>query len=346
MEQGAPRQQSANSILASTSRGPGRFHEVCSPPEIYRVDQLSRRVFCCEFSYAQASKFIPSELLFRLESKAKFATPDLRLVKMVKIQAVLAVFAAVIGMAQAECPNQCSGHGRCSNYPMSFSTATQTVPMIALPTGSDYSIYGWDTTASKKDSCTCFTRVEDGTTVYAWQGADCSERTCPYGKSWDAAPSSDNVHDLQVECSGRGLCDRSTGVCECFTGYEGKGCRRSTCPNDCSGHGRCKTLHEIAKLRSENSDWADLTEFSYTTIQYENAWDADKIQGCECDAGYKGADCSLVECPSTTDPMGGPGSESGRECSGRGICDYSSGVCSCFDTYGGDKCEIQKQSYL
>lgn len=25
--------------------------------------------------------------------------------------------------------------------------------------------------------------------------------------------------------------------------------------------------------------------------------------GCKCDAGYRGADCSLVECPSSQDPL-------------------------------------------
>ncbi|GBG33027.1 Tenascin [Hondaea fermentalgiana] len=263
-----------------------------------------------------------------------------------KAIALLAMVAVLLGGANAECPNQCSGHGRCSNNAMSFSTATSTVPRIQLPTGGTYSQYGWDTANVKKDSCTCFTRLEEGNTVYAWQGADCSERTCPYGKSWDAAPHANDAHDIQAECSGRGLCDRNTGTCECFPGYEGKGCRRMSCPNDCSGHGRCKTLHEIAKLRSENTNWSPFTEFDYASVVYDSAWDAHKVQGCECDEGFKGADCSLVECPSGTDPMGGPGATSGRECSGRGICDYGSGVCSCFETYGGDKCEIQKQSYL
>ena len=36
-----------------------------------------------------------------------------------------------------------------------------------------------------------------------------------------------------------------TGVCECFPGYEGKACQRSSCPNTCSGHGRCEYIENL-----------------------------------------------------------------------------------------------------
>jgi hypothetical protein len=36
-----------------------------------------------------------------------------------------------------------------------------------------------------------------------------------------------NTGHQQVECSGRGLCDRKTGQCSCFAGYGGEGCQRS-----------------------------------------------------------------------------------------------------------------------
>jgi hypothetical protein len=33
------------------------------------------------------------------------------------------------------------------------------------------------------------------------------------------------------------------------------------------------------------------------------AWDADRIQGCLCDPGYEGYDCSLKSCPKGKDPL-------------------------------------------
>ena len=47
----------------------------------------------------------------------------------------------------------------------------------------------------------------------------------------------------------------------------------------------------------------------------------------------------MQECPSGSDPMGGYGNEAGRDCSGRGICNYKSGRCHCFAGYYGLACE-------
>lgn len=85
-------------------------------------------------------------------------------------------------------------------------------------------------------------------------------------------------------------------------------------------------------------------------VAYDTAFDAKSMMGCLCDAGFRGADCSLVECPSGGDPLGGAGGfgldgennlVAARDCSGRGVCDYSSGTCDCFKGYYGEACSEQ-----
>ena len=43
--------------------------------------------------------------------------------------------------------------------------------------------------------------------------------------------------------------------------------------------------------------------YDYFLVTYDNAWDSDMQYGCLCDIGFRGADCSLMECPSAEDPM-------------------------------------------
>ena len=161
------------------------------------------------------------------------------------------------------------------------------------------------------DKCHCVMGA-DG--QEAFTGADCSQRTCPKGDAWvGAVAGANNVHPA-VECSAKGTCDRETGTCLCFDNYEGLACERTVCPQDCSGHGECYTAKQLA-------DDAGAT--------YSTPWDADKHVGCVCDAGYRGFMCHHIECPSGPDTLKGLGNEAGRDCSGRGICDYGKGRCRC-----------------
>jgi len=169
------------------------------------------------------------------------------------------------------------------------------------------------------DMCTCYRN---------FQGADCSERTCPFGKAHVDSPkgdldssatalstgtviqgstvypdgteelfpamldssgaSSSNTAHYYMECSNKGICERKDGVCECFEGYEGSACQRASCPNDCSGHGTCEHIETIAALEYGN--------------MYE-LWDEGMTMGCVCDAGFSGADCSSRDCKYGIDPL-------------------------------------------
>jgi hypothetical protein len=187
-------------------------------------------------------------------------------------------------------------------------------------------------TCGKNDKCTCYERQDqkDEAIKYpAFKGADCSLRTCPYGDAWVQVPSALNVGHELVECSNRGSCDYATGRCSCFPGYEGKACERTECPNACNDRGICLTLRAIIAGSPNGSP------------TYAFAWDGIKHMGCYCDQGYRGPDCSLKECPSGNDVLLAHGQTQGRDCGGRGKCNYESGECECFPGYYGTSCESQ-----
>jgi hypothetical protein len=139
-----------------------------------------------------------------------------------------------------------------------------------------------------------------------------------------------------IECSNRGICNRATGICACssydastanlWSSSNGAGgsvtkaagdrfdCgfaagTPSACPSNdvalvCSGHGTCSG--------------------SSTFV-------------CTCDSGFTGADCSLYSCPTSTSwfdeaTSSNTAHASNSECSNRGICDVTTGKCTC-DTF-------------
>jgi hypothetical protein len=157
--------------------------------------------------------------------------------------------------------------------------------------------------------------------------SDCSLRTCPKSSAWVAedAVKHNDVHPT-VECSNKGMCDRKTGICECFEGYEGTACQRMVCPDDCNDRGICWPMMHVA------AKWNRL---------YDTPWDSLKALSCICDNGFRGPSCGQQECPTGADPLGGLGNEAARDCSGRGLCDYDTGICKCFNGFKGNKCQSQ-----
>lgn len=64
------------------------------------------------------------------------------------------------------------------------------------------------------------------------------------------------------------------------------------CPNACSGHGQCEYIEELSSYDATN-------------------WAHHKIQGCLCDPGFEGEDCSKRMCPRGDDPLSIPDSNAG-----------------------------------
>ncbi len=151
-----------------------------------------------------------------------------------------------------------------------------------------------------------------------------------YNDGTNFATSNGNTAHQLVECSARGVCDRVSGSCACVEGYTGDACQRTVCPNDCSGHGVCQSQKYFVL------DGVAGTSISTNTY---TAFDAESAYGCKCDPGFRGVDCAQRECPSGPDPMKGDGGEEGQDCSGRGTCDYATGICNCYKGYFGERCE-------
>jgi len=260
--------------------------------------------------------------------------------------------------------------------------------------GEDIVCSGHGTCTSATKHCSCYEGFGSLSELQKklqppFPAPDCSERVCPFGKSWSDIPSSATEAHAAAECSDRGTCDRSTGFCVCFPGFDGAACARRSCKLetgiegdiilDCSGHGRCMTLAELAQqidAQPLNSATA------YGGYSSTVTWDEDMITACLCDSSwevglasgqrqlpeYFGLYCERRRCPSGSDPLvdsdetdcegkiqdpisgaidddiingGATGNLCHVDCSNRGICDYETGVCRCFTGYSGENCAIQ-----
>eukprot|EP00591_Stephanopyxis_turris_P001943 CAMPEP_0195521210 /NCGR_PEP_ID=MMETSP0794_2-20130614/18207_1 /TAXON_ID=515487 /ORGANISM="Stephanopyxis turris, Strain CCMP 815" /LENGTH=688 /DNA_ID=CAMNT_0040650717 /DNA_START=74 /DNA_END=2140 /DNA_ORIENTATION=+ len=200
------------------------------------------------------------------------------------------LIAAGAAIVAAKCPNDCSSHGDCNaknqcechrNY-FGADCSSRLCPAgkafidSALGDVNGDNSVGVDLVWAEGRAAT---PVSELFSYKYGSGRDSHDVTA----SWNEA------HFYQ-ECSNKGICDTATGQCACFPGYEGSGCARKSCENDCSGHGACK---------------------NYQGTGY-NMWDKDATLYCDCDAGYSGPGCEQRVCPSGVDPVEGSNIDSSR----------------------------------
>eukprot|EP00750_Incisomonas_marina_P020167 INCI3782.1.p1 GENE.INCI3782.1~~INCI3782.1.p1 ORF type:complete len:591 (-),score=105.07 INCI3782.1:54-1826(-) len=219
----------------------------------------------------------------------------------------LFVGALMLGAAEARCPNGCSGNGECGTNSQClchrnfmgadcsericyFNYAFVDTPLgdinadgiIDMKINKDEKTKNYAT--ESYDRMYGVARpIDTSTGVYDLDSDGLAYNEAMQSGRWDEA-------HFYRECSNKGICNRATGQCVCFPGYEGEGCQRTSCPgaesgSPCSGHGLCLSAY-----------------VDYTSAQY-NLWDADKTMKCKCDAGYDGPDCSLRLCPVGPDPV-------------------------------------------
>jgi hypothetical protein len=197
---------------------------------------------------------------------------------------------SILGFASAACPNNCAGHGTCGEATQcdcyrnwfgadcSKRICTYSAAFVDSPVG--------DLNGDGEHGPARYFDPRLNTKVFGidFVGGGQSElysHNYGYARATRIAPH-DEAHFYR-ECANKGTCDRTTGQCNCFPGYEGEGCTRTSCPNNCNGHGRCRTIAD------EYSDYS--------------AWDLHHTQYCKCDPGYSGPSCALRDCPRGADPV-------------------------------------------
>jgi len=213
---------------------------------------------------------------------------------------------------------------------------------------------------------------------------DCSQKVCPAGRAISDIPTSANTAHALAECSNFGNCNRSTGVCNCFPPFtDGGACERLSCPNNCSQNGQCVSIFELSQLQEQDIPSRVSYIYGSGSSINTKAWDYQTMYGCVCDSTWKvgfaagetqlseffGPDCSLKHCPSGDDPFTGTdetdchgvsqfasadttthyvvglkGNLCQVDCSNRGICNYNTGLCKCFEGSWGDACEYMSNT--
>ena len=135
-----------------------------------------------------------------------------------------------------------------------------------------------------------------------------SSGLCPFELAWVDAPNADGAVHQYAECAAKGICDRSTGECDCLDGYEGKACARQVCKDGCNGHGTCAYMSQIP-FGTVYGDWAfDNSDKlgkvgAVRSTTTADAWDADRSRACICDSEWSGISCGSRMCPHGNDAM-------------------------------------------
>jgi len=226
-----------------------------------------------------------------------------------KMKFSMFVGALLLGEAVARCPNGCSGNGECGTNSQClchrnfmgadcsericyFSYAFVDTPLGDINADGIVDMRVNMDEKTKNYATESYDRMYGVARPIDTNHPDAVKDLDSDGLAYNEEKQSgrwDEAHFYR-ECSNKGICDRATGQCVCFPGYEGEGCQRTSCPgaesgSPCSGHGLCLSAY-----------------VDYSSSQY-NLWDADKTMKCRCDAGYDGPDCSLRLCPVGPDPV-------------------------------------------
>eukprot|EP00606_Chrysophyceae_sp_TOSAG23-5_P001098 GSChrysophyteH2.ASY1.ANO1.1092.1 assembled CDS len=236
------------------------------------------------------------------------------------------------------CTDSCSGHGQCM-------TTNQAYRQHNLERDGTVVYTGWD--AEKTQTCVC---------DMGYTGGKCELRLCPKGH--DPIVPTDSYHQITLRIftesgvlSGRiklSFMDKSIyfpadvelmtdAVCA-WNMMQLPNIKTATCSNNGTDHTGGGTAYTI-----------NITE--WPTHPYENNIYTHRgrpdIKQFHCDTSQATSDstdpilCSVIDINQDTHALG-DGSEVSiplyEPCSNRGICDMSTGSCSCYDSFYGSNC--------
>lgn len=144
------------------------------------------------------------------------------------------------------------------------------------------------------------------------------------------------------ECSNQGICDRTSGTCNCLSYYVNSTKQYyATSSNGRRGPGTRNDCGYIAKAIPScgiSSQYGKLPCNGHGKCSHLT----DK---CECFEGWFGLTCEITSCPQGPALFDEPWSQSKAhqlaECSNNGICNRLSGLCQCRDGFIGQACEVR-----
>ena len=223
---------------------------------------------------------------------------------------------------QQECPDNCSGHGSCTQPVLRFSeeapsapgAPSKETPVFGPPRCECYAGFaGKSCSGLLQDLDKCPGRCGEGKgqcveqkcqCFHPYSGPDCGINLCPNfcskrgtcgakgcecHEGWSGSSCSQRMCLEKDDCSGHGKC--SQGSCECDEDYLGADCSVSQCPADCNGHGTC--FHKKC-VCDETFSGLDCSEKTCAGGCIHGSCENGQ---CICGTGFRGLNCDIRVCP-------------------------------------------------
>lgn len=133
----------------------------------------------------------------------------------------------------------------------------------------------------------------------------------------------------EVDCSNRGLCDTTTGVCRCYPGFSSSNGAGGSGPLGDCGYGTTAACPTTANGVCDGRGSCSGSPFV-----------------CTCITGFTGMDCTIRTCASGIAWFDGATAvdtaHAMATCSNKGACDTVLGACTCLSPFTGSACQQLK----